>query len=172
MLKTRKETMKSTGLIKLVAGQAESRKVDLETGWGGAEHERDARIVEDDSEGGETGTENNDVEMDEIEDIEDEEIDEPVPVPTGKRKRATHKPPITPTRPTKKVSFAANPKDSKRARTTAGVMKKAEPVTLTSQPASSKIKSSKVANVRTGKATEKLTSSSKGEEAYDFGKFF
>jgi nuclear GTP-binding protein len=177
-LKTRKEMRKSTGLIKLVAGHVENRKVDIEAGWAGAEHEKDDQNEDEDDDGEETGTEDEedeDVELDDVEELEEdesEEDEEPVPAPSGKRKRPS-KSTASPAHPSKKVSFAADPKESKQARAAAGAAKKAAQATPKSKPVSSKLKASKVANVSTGKASQKSTAPSKGdEEAYDFGKFF
>jgi nuclear GTP-binding protein len=156
---------KSTGLVKLVAGHIESRKVDVEAAWEGADQEVDGQDDEDDDD--EAGSEEND-----DEDDEDEEDEEPVPAPIGKRKRP-EKTSAPPARPSKKVSFAADPKESKKARSAAGAAKKITPVTSKAKPVSSKLKPSKVANASAGKASQKSTMPSKaGEEAYDFGKFF
>jgi len=161
---------KSTGLVKLVAGHIESRKVDVEAAWEGADQEVDGQDDEDDDD--EAGSEENDDDGDEMEDDESEEDEEPVPAPIGKRKRP-EKTSAPPARLSKKVSFAADPKESKWARSAAGAAKKITPVTFKAKPVSSKLKPSKIANVSAGKASQKSTMPGKaGEEAYDFGKFF
>jgi len=177
-LNTRQEIRKSTGLIKLVAGQVENRKVDIGASWAGAELDEDKQNDDDDDDGEETGTddgEDENIGMDdvELEEDESEEDEEPVPAPAGKRKRL-NKSIVSPARPNKKVSFAADPKESKRARAAAGAAKKATPPVIPkSKLVPSKLKASKVANVSTGKTSQKSTAPSNGgEEAYDFGKFF
>jgi len=63
---------KSTGLVKLVAGHIESRKVDVEAAWEGADQEVDGQDDEDDDD--EAGSEENDDDGDEMEDDESEAL--------------------------------------------------------------------------------------------------
>lgn len=190
-LKTRREIRKSTGLVKLVAGSIESRRADVEGSWAGVKQTEDASEDEDEGEGDEAadeddsgsddddGEEAEDVEMEDLEDESSEEEEEPVLVPAGKRKRAGK---ITgpAARPSKKVAFAPDPKESKQARSAAGAAKKAivaapkpkSKPTLKPKPTAVPTKV-KAANVGHGKKSAVKTSPSKsGEEAYDFGKFF
>lgn len=167
---------RSTGLIKLVAGHIESRKADVETGWVGSDDhgdDTDEEQPEDTSDGDERAGSDGDVAIDDSEELDDdesEEDDEPAPAPTGKRKRLD-KPTGSPARPNKKVSFAAGPKESKRARA-AGSTKKPISTASKPRPMSSRLKTSRAANVNASKTSQKTTSSKGGEEAYDFGKFF
>jgi nuclear GTP-binding protein len=177
-LETRKEMRKRTGLVKLVAGHTDTRKVDVEARWVGAEYDGDDQsgeeVDKDENEEQAESDEDGNAMMDDLEDLghdEAEEDDEPQPAPTGKRKR-----PNTFTAPSalpnKKVAFAPDPKGSKRARA-AGSTKKAAPASLNSKPVSSKLKTSKLTIVSRKIVSQKSTSSSKGgNEAYDFGKFF
>lgn len=176
-LKPRKEMRKSTGLVKLVAGSIDGRKVDVEAEWTGLDRDGDNNGEGNDEENAseEAESDDEDVEMDNsAQDDEDEESDgeedeEPTPVLSGKRKR-TEKLTASVVRPTKKVSFAADPKGSKRARVLAGSAKKATPVAKNVKSVTPRAKPSKPANISSGK---KSPSSGKGaEEAYDFGKFF
>jgi nuclear GTP-binding protein len=166
---------RSTGLIKLVAGHVESRKADVETGWIGSDDhgdDADEEQPEDTADGDEQAGSDEDVETDDSEELDDdesEEDDEPAPAPTGKRKRLD-KPTGSPTRPNKKVSFAADSKESKRARA-AGSTKTPTSTAPKPRPVS-KPKTSRAANVNASKTSQKTTSSKGGEEVYDFGKFF
>jgi len=170
MLRTKKEMRKSRGLVKLIAGDIECRKVDVETAWAGLEPEGDDRDQDqdtgiEDDEGEDVGMNNEEFEED------DDGDDEPAPLPTGKRKRLD-KSTAPPPRPTKKVSFAADPKGSKRARTV-GSAKNTTQVIAKAKLVSSKLKSPKIVNVSAGKVSHKsMALSTGGEEAYDFGKFF
>lgn len=161
--------------MKLVPGHVESRKADVESGWVGVEHhkddsyEEDQEVGEDNDEQAGSDEEDEDVDADEFEepDDDDSEENELDSVPVGKRKRPS-KPTSPPALSNKKVSFAPDPKESKRARTAASVKKTTSPAPK-SRPVSSKLKTSKAINVRVSQASQK---SKAGEEAYDFGKFF
>lgn len=177
-LETRKEMRKRAGLVKLVAGHVDIRKVDIAAKWIGAEHDgddqSDEEVVDNDNDEQGESDEDDNVMMDDVEDIghnESDEDDEPAPAPTGKRKRRnTFTAPSAV--PNKKVAFAPDPKESKRARA-AGSTKKAAPPSLNSKPVSSKLKTSKPTNVGKRIASQKSISPSKGgDETYDFGKFF
>ncbi|KIM83958.1 hypothetical protein PILCRDRAFT_420239 [Piloderma croceum F 1598] len=175
-LETRKEMRKRIGLVKLVAGHTDIRKVDVEARWMGAEHDGDDQSdeeVDKDDEQAESDEDDN-VMMDDVEDLghdESEEDDEPPPAPTGKRKRRNTFTALS-ALPNKKVAFAPDPKESKRARA-AGSSKKAAPSSLNSKPVSSKLKTSKPTSVSRKIASQKSTPPSKGgDEVYDFGKFF
>lgn len=165
------------GLVRLAASQIESRKASIDAGWIGAERDGDDQLREDtDGNGNQTESdEDRDVEMDDsgVEDPEDDESDgedEPTPLPAraSKRKRletSTAPPP----RPSKKVSFASDPKESKRARAAASI-KKATPAVARSKSILLKTKPTKATNINSEKASQR--SGRGGEEAYDFGKFF
>jgi nuclear GTP-binding protein len=176
-LKTRKDMRRSTGLVKLIAGHVESRQADAEAGWAGVERDGDGRFGEeqeetDDGDDEQAGSaeEDEDVDFDEPDVDESEEDDEPAPAPAGKRKRP-EKSTGPPTHPNKKVSFAPDPKESKRARA-AGSVKKVTSPALKPRPVSSKLKTS-AANIKVSKVSQKSSSPRKGgEEAYDFRKFF
>ncbi|KZP15119.1 hypothetical protein FIBSPDRAFT_1048353 [Athelia psychrophila] len=184
-LKARKEMRKEGGLVKFVASPVESRRANVEGEWPGLKEEENSE--DENEEGG--SEEEEDVEMDdaEAEDSDEEEeedvdepmeepVEEPVPIVSGKQKRAGKK--LAPTRPAKKVAFAADPKESKQARSAAGAAgKKAVPPAKTPAKAAAPpaktpaapTATAKPANVPSGKKT---TATRGGEEAYDFGKFF
>ncbi|KAF7971036.1 hypothetical protein HWV62_22155 [Athelia sp. TMB] len=183
-LKTRKEMRKEGGLVKFTAAPVESRRVDVDGKWPGlTEEEEDSEDESmangEEESGSDEDDDEEDVEMDNAEALDAEEsdsdeeemqVEEPVPIASGKRKRADKKAAVV-TRPAKKVAFAADPKESKQARSAAGA--NAQKVTIPKKKAPPPAKkptqvAAKPANVPSGKKT--ITRG--GEEAYDFGKFF
>ncbi|KAJ7367887.1 hypothetical protein DFH08DRAFT_8310 [Mycena albidolilacea] len=185
-LQPRKDIRKARGLVKLTPGVVETRKAAVELPWAPEKHSGDdddeAEEEEDDGEAAE------DVEMDEesetVEEASDEVEEEPEP-PTAlsgkqKRKRAAEQAPT----PRKKVSFGADPKTSKQARSAGSLGQKPtsaaadaaakEKRPLKTAPAP-KTDVRKVANtaVKT-KASQKVAAaagSTPGQE-YNFGEFF
>lgn len=175
--------------MKYTAAPLESRKVDIDGKWPGLteaeEKDEDESMADGEEESGseeeEEEAEEEDVEMDEAEaldaedsdsDEEEMEAEEPLPIVSGKRKRADKKAAVV-TRPTKKVAFAADPKESKQARSVAGskVHKATIPAKKLPPPSKKPIATqvaAKPANVPSGKKA----GTRGGEEAYDFGKFF
>ncbi|OCH95890.1 hypothetical protein OBBRIDRAFT_441971 [Obba rivulosa] len=205
-LPTRKEMRKSKGVVKMKAGAFEVRRVVLDASWFGSDEEtgnesdlegedeevdeledEDLADLDDDGDVHEDGESIEEDEEDELEDTGDEEEEEEeVPPPSGKRKRGTKVAP--PSRPAKKVAFAAEPKGTKQARAAAGakgVLKAASKakkhdkpvVTATSVPPKKELKGkkpvvkkpTKVANISKKSA---VSQAQDGEEAYDFKKFF
>lgn len=176
-LKTRKEMRKGGGLVKYTAASAESRRANVEGEWPGL---KEAEASEDESE--EVSSEEEDVEMNDAEDSEEdsdedaeedesmeEPIEDPKPILSGKLKRADKK--STPVvRPAKKVAFAADPKQSKQARSASGATQKKAVMLakVVAKKPTVPTATVKVANVPSGKKTATLGR----EEAYDFGKFF
>ncbi|EJF63073.1 hypothetical protein DICSQDRAFT_83967 [Dichomitus squalens LYAD-421 SS1] len=136
-LATRKELRKAGGLVKLRAGEVDTRRVVLDAGYfvsssddGMDGDEEDGGAVDDADEVGLEGeesdegdyvsdeVEDSDEEDDEDEEDEDEGVDElESPPPRGKRKRILSK---APARPAKRVAFAVEPKNTKQARSAAG----------------------------------------------------
>ncbi|KAH9950048.1 hypothetical protein B0H21DRAFT_21208 [Amylocystis lapponica] len=130
-LAIRKELRRRSGVVKLAAAEAETRRLVLDMPWVSAEHEDvdygdeeegeamedaegDGSDKEDDEEDAEDGS------AEEDEEDEDEDEDEaPVP-PSVKRKRGPAKATPAPARPVKKVAFSVDPKSSKQARSAAG----------------------------------------------------
>ncbi|TFK56257.1 hypothetical protein OE88DRAFT_1652921 [Heliocybe sulcata] len=117
-LKTRKELVKSVSLVKMIPGAMEDRMPVLEENWIGEEGEEED---EEDEEAEEDELVEEDEEVDsDVEELsggdEDEDDDEEIPAPApGKRKR-TEKASTRKAPPTKKISFAPLPKESKQAR--------------------------------------------------------
>ena len=171
-LEARKEMRKRIGLVKLTACHIDVRKIDVEARWAGLEQDGDDKSEEEqeecDKQDG-SDSEDDNVDVDEHNDSEDD--DEPAPAPASKRKRRNISAAPS-TRPNKKVAFAPDPKESRRARAAGSA--KATPLSLSSKPVSSKMKPLKPANISTKTASQKSTVSldKGGEEAYDFGKFF
>ncbi|KAI0775469.1 GNL3L/Grn1 putative GTPase-domain-containing protein [Irpex lacteus] len=172
-LPTRKELRASTGLVKLKALDTDERQLTVEAKWAGDEDSEDDES-EDEGEG-------RDEEDDESEDDEDEE---PEPVMT-KRKRGPVK--DVDARPTKKVAFSAEPKNTKQARKAGSLLAKAK---TDSAPAKSALKTAtkvpkakaqstskaapvakKAANAPSKKSAAPASGGGGGDE-YDFGKFF
>ncbi|KZT74532.1 hypothetical protein DAEQUDRAFT_197091 [Daedalea quercina L-15889] len=126
-LQTRKEMRKSSGVVKMSAGEAESREVAFNVPYFGAEEDEDKddgtdEEVDELERSGDDVTgdedEDEDASEDDEEENEDKEDGDEVPVPAaGKRKRAAQKVPL---RPAKKVAFAAEPRGTKQARSAAG----------------------------------------------------
>ncbi|CCM03995.1 uncharacterized protein FIBRA_06151 [Fibroporia radiculosa] len=203
-LSMRKDLRKAAGLIRLITGKIEDRKVALDAPWRDSENSDDGESDadeddedEDEADGvdddasvdlEEDSAGDDDEEDDEEEEEEDEEEEEPLP-PIGKRKRGIAKASAPPPRPVKKVAFAADPKESKQARSKAGAagsqaaarkLKQKADMPVKTKPAKApakkakaaptKIPAQKVANTASKKAV--VPSGEKGEEAYDFKKFF
>ncbi|KZT12640.1 uncharacterized protein LAESUDRAFT_766146 [Laetiporus sulphureus 93-53] len=134
-LPTRKEMRKAGGIVKLKAGESESRRVVLDVSWIGSNdsgngsgvdedegEEGDEPLGEDASidveeESGDEEEESGDEDDDDEEEDESEEDEEARPALKGKRKRAAA--PVL-ARPAKKVAFAPEPKGTKQARSAAG----------------------------------------------------
>ncbi|KAH8829794.1 GNL3L/Grn1 putative GTPase-domain-containing protein [Flagelloscypha sp. PMI_526] len=159
VLVPRKELRKSgKGIVKLVASSVESRNVDLERLWT-EEEDSDASDEENEEEEGFSISAPLDTEQDSSESDEDEESEEEVaPLPPvshkQKRKRADPEDGDREEAPQqkKKVSFAADPKESKVARKAGSLKAKAKP----KKPLRSTSKSG----------------GAEAEEGYDFSKFF
>ncbi|KAJ7067927.1 hypothetical protein C8F01DRAFT_581849 [Mycena amicta] len=165
-LQTRKELRKARGLVKLKCGAVETRRAILDQSW-------TPDTVEDDEED-EASDDEEEASMEQDEDDEDESSDgsddSAPPIVSGKqkRKRAVEK---AASLPRKKVSFGADPKSSKKARSAAGAAQQPS-----SQKAPVKMKTAapkKVANapVKT-KASQKAATGAGGSQAYNFGEFF
>ncbi|KAI0751234.1 hypothetical protein C8Q80DRAFT_1097952 [Daedaleopsis nitida] len=139
-LSTRKELRKAGGLVKLRPCDTDTRKVVLDGSYfissddeGMDADEEDAGTVSDADEVGlvdelsegdyvsdeEEGSEDEEGDVDDEgeEDEDEEEEAEASPPPRGKRKRVLAK---APARPAKRVAFAAEPKNTKQARSAAG----------------------------------------------------
>jgi nuclear GTP-binding protein len=129
-LKTRKEMRKGGGLVRLIAGEIESRKVAIEEPWShvkedesdddgdgddedGMDMDEDGEEVEDD--GIDDSGEDDDDDEDEDEDEDEDADDEPSPPISSKRKRKRAAE-ISSVLPSKKVAFALDPKGSKQSR--------------------------------------------------------
>lgn len=199
-LKLRKEMRKTEGLVKFVPGEIEGRKALIHDPWAGSVEDED-----DEDEDGDNEEASDEVADEEEEDDEDESDEEPEPEPepappvSGKQKRK-----LAADRssgpPHKKVAFAADPKESKQARS-AGSRKGQAPMDTPRAKAVSKPKTSPLKKVSAAKATvekpkavvekkekerkvanvapvktkasqKSVAKSASGEEAYDFGKFF
>ncbi|KAI0352721.1 P-loop containing nucleoside triphosphate hydrolase protein [Trametes cingulata] len=202
-LSTRKELRKAGGLVKLRPGAIEERKTTLDTSYFVSS---DDEGVEGDEEDGSALDDSDDVDLDEDESVdsyaseededededEDDEMDEdeaPPSPPNGKRKRGPTKA-AAPSRPAKKVAFAADPKGTKQARSAAGAKGsalKAAAKSAADKPAKKALKASalkkaaaakpppakKIANSSTGSKKASAASAAKdGEVAYDFKQFF
>ncbi|KAI0676739.1 hypothetical protein C8Q78DRAFT_1073527 [Trametes maxima] len=207
-LSTRKELRKAGGLIKLRASPVDTRKAVLDASY----------FIDSDDEGDE-GDEEEGAGLDETDDVdldgdasveeyvsdedegegedddeeEEDEDEEPPSPPRGKRKRGAAKA-VEPTRPAKKVAFAAEPKGTKQARSVAGAKgataakpkskpaddkpaKKAAKASAVKKTAAAPAKpasAKKVANSSTGKkgVTAATPAAKDGEVAYDFKQFF
>ncbi|EMD40973.1 hypothetical protein CERSUDRAFT_111546 [Gelatoporia subvermispora B] len=188
-LPSRKDMRKNKGVVKMKAGDIEARQVIVDASWLESDDEGNESDVEDEDED-EDGFEDEDsedleedgasVEEDELDEDEDEEDedeeDEEVPPLSGKRKRGVKAAP--PSRPAKKVAFAAEPKGTKQARAAAGAKGslKASPK-VTSVPPKKELKSKKPvlkkpAKVANASKKPAASQAKNGEEAYDFKKFF
>lgn len=181
-LPTRKERRKTEGLAKVSASSTETRRIALEKPW--VVQEESARDDDDEDVGGEEEVDDEEDEgEDESEDIgsvdsEEDEEDEEVSVPpAGKRKRAAaSKAASAP--PPKRVAFAAEPKNTKQARSAAGArgsvkkdVKSTAAASRKSAVASAKpVPARKVANATPAKKA--VAAAAGGEEAYDFKSFF
>ncbi|KAI9063457.1 P-loop containing nucleoside triphosphate hydrolase protein [Trametes sanguinea] len=193
-LTTRKELRKAGGLVKLRPGAIDSRRTLLEEPYF---VDSEDEGVEGDEEEGAALDDSDDDELDEEEDVdsyasdedeededgEDEEDDDPSP-PSGKRKRAATKT-AAPSRPAKKVAFAAEPKGTKQARSAAGAKgaaaakakptKAAEAKSAVKKAAKAATKPAPAARNVANSATGKKSAASAvkdGEVAYDFKQFF
>ena len=162
---------KGGGLVRLVAGEVETRRADVEASWEGVNDEsdedenNDEEIHDEEGEGdGEDGEEDEDVEMDGEEDEDEEEM---IPlVPTKNHKQASSKLTAPPALIRKRVTFAAKPKEPRSTRK-AGSLKKvqAKPVVR-----ATKMGGPRAANVGPKKVSQQ--SSSEGAQTYDFAQFF
>jgi len=178
-LKTRQEMRATSGLVKLRALEIEHRLVDLEHEWFAAEgdgssEERDdiEKLAED------QGSENGES-MDSEEDNERREIDED-PTPSSHKRKLKTSPLLQ--RPTKKVAFAEEPKDTKQARSAAGAQghakAKTSKVPAKNSQASKKPASDRPPNVvptaanRSSKHLKHHLHSTSEEQPYDFSLFF
>ncbi|KAI0092525.1 P-loop containing nucleoside triphosphate hydrolase protein [Irpex rosettiformis] len=181
-LLTRRELRASSGLVRMKPLDTEERKLAVEEKWVGGEGSDDS------NEDGLGAEEDEDAEEDD--DEEDEEVndedEEPEP-PASKRKRGLAK--EASARPTKKVAFSAEPKDTKQARRAAGargsLLGKAQkapgPEKFASKTRVAKaakvaekvktIAAKKAANTPSKKPAA-AAESDRGDDAYDFGKFF
>ncbi|KAH9843741.1 uncharacterized protein C8Q71DRAFT_12337 [Rhodofomes roseus] len=196
-LETRKEMRKSRGSVKMSPGEVESREVALGVPYFGNEDEDeddegdDGEVDQLDQSSEQEGDEDEEAsdEDEDDEEEEDEEDEEPAPA-AGKRKRAAQK---SPSRPAKKVAFAAEPKGTKQARSAAGaagsklsaaqakspqakpqakakVAPHAKPTKAPKKMPSIASAMKKIANPK--KATQPSSTTKDGEETYDFSKFF
>lgn len=133
-LKTRKEMRTSLGLVKMAPGTLEDRMPVLEESWIGEsesdeEQEEGGGVVDgEEDEPDEDASEGEGEDEDEDEDVSDDEEVSPDEVPSpapGKRKRtanvSTKKTP-----PSKKVAFAALPKESKQSRSAGSMQGKSK----------------------------------------------
>ncbi|KAI0366432.1 P-loop containing nucleoside triphosphate hydrolase protein [Pilatotrama ljubarskyi] len=205
-LPTRKELRKAGGLVKLRPGAIDDRKTTLDASYfvnsddegnDGDEEDGpalddtdDVDLDEDASVDSYASGEDEEDDDDEDEDEMDEDEDEAPPTPPGgKRKRGVAKT-AAPSRPTKKVAFAADPKGTKQARSAAGAKgsaMKAAAKGAADKPAKKAVKASalkkaaaakpppakKVANSSSGSKKASAVSAAKdGEVAYDFKQFF
>ncbi|KAF8211548.1 hypothetical protein K438DRAFT_1807499 [Mycena galopus ATCC 62051] len=178
-LQTRKDMRKARGLVKLTCGAVETRKVALELPWvpeSSGKDDEDEEEAEEELDDGEV----EDVDMDEDEEEEADEEDSDIaeeelpPALSGKqkRKRAAEKEPA----PRKKVSFGADPKTSKQARS-AGSLRKQPTAAAKDKPLKTAApkKDRKVANtaVKTKQQLQKSAAAggTPGQE-YNFGEFF
>ncbi|GLB33406.1 putative GNL3L/Grn1 putative GTPase [Lyophyllum shimeji] len=195
----RTQLRKSSGLVKLVTGEVDTRKVFLDEPW-----LKEAEVTSDEDEDEDEemevngsigdGEEDDEDDADEEEDEEEEEDDEdededeeeevPPPPSRNQKRKLVNEPSTTPVR--KKVAFAPDPKSSKQAGKAGASKGKApeKPTTIktkplapnpvtkhNSKPAGGKAQR-RVANVGAGgKATTKGPDAD-GDTAYDFGKFF
>jgi len=177
--RTRKEMQKAGGLVRIVPGEVEKRKVVLETPFVAEERESG-------SDNGDTGEddvdEDDDEEDEEVDGNEDEDEDDaseediPTPALTGKRKRIAA---ATTALPSKKVAFAAgtrNPKERAQARSgkPAKQATSAKPSPKQGAPAKSSLKKAvpvKVSNAKPSTKAKKDASAGAGD-AYDFDQFF
>jgi nuclear GTP-binding protein len=183
-LQPRKDIRKARGLVKLTPGVVETRKAAVELPW---TPEKNSGDNDEEAEEKDDGEAAEDVEMDEeesetLEEASDEVEEEPEPSTAlsgkQKRKRAAEQAPT----PRKKVSFGADPKTSKQARSAGSLVQKPasaaaaakEKRSLKTAPAP-KTDVRKVANtaVKT-KASQKMaaTAGSTPGQEYNFGEFF
>ncbi|KAL7282022.1 hypothetical protein ACG7TL_003489 [Trametes sanguinea] len=195
-LAPRKELRKAGGLVKLRPGAIDSRRTLLEEPYfadsedegdeeGSALDDSDDDLDEEDEDEDEDEDDEESDEEEEDEDEIEEDDDEPLSPPNGKRKRAAAKT-AAPSRPAKKVAFAAEPKGTKQARSAAGAKgaaaakakaasKAAEAKAAVKKTAKAAAKPApaprKVANSATGKKSA-ASAVKDGEVAYDFKQFF
>lgn len=138
VLGTRKEMRKGAGLVKLVPGEVETRKVVLDVPWMGAvveegeeDGEGDEEVRDDgglegddededdddeDADGEEDEVDEDEDELDEDEDDENDENAHPPPAAAGKRKRQRESQPTA--RPSKKVAFSTTTSKVRKSRPT------------------------------------------------------
>ncbi|KAF8632398.1 hypothetical protein AX17_004839 [Amanita inopinata Kibby_2008] len=204
-LRTRKEMRRAGGLVKLSASEMELREVALEEPYMKEEDQgEDEESDEDEMSAGSEEMEDSDINAEETEDAEsdmDEGMEEASDKDAGdeyeavsqslsKRQKRKRMAEPAPNLPSKKVTFATEPRGTKQARVAlsskADIREKpAIPKKISGTPKASKtsarprvsVKSSepsaKVANTAGSKA--KLKSAEKGaagEQGYDFGKYF
>ncbi|EIN10256.1 hypothetical protein PUNSTDRAFT_99645 [Punctularia strigosozonata HHB-11173 SS5] len=206
-VQSRRERRKSggKGVVKMAPGSVDERKVAVDAPWdededdeNGSDEDEDVEMhVDDDADEEEADESSDEDEVDEeVDDEEDEEEEEEEAEdedpPAGKRKRASQA--VFPSRPTKKVAFAAptkgrGPKASSKP--SAPQLKSAPKSAL--KPPTKSLKAAKLAKpTATKRAPTKPTTTAPapkskpanatgkkktsavapGEEAYDFGKFF
>ncbi|KAF4616168.1 hypothetical protein D9613_011422 [Agrocybe pediades] len=197
-LPTRKERRKAGGLVKLSAGEPDSRQATLEEHWASLQDsedeeesdpdEADAQGMDIDDEEEDEAEEDDDDEEDNDEEDEDEEEEEeeeiaPPPVSSKqKRKRAVE---AAPERPSKKVAFAPPSKQKKAAPVKHTPSKPTQQPLKSAQAPPKKVAKVKPAPAKADNKPKVANTSSKtktksaaakkddsGPEAYDFGKFF
>ena len=142
-LQSRKEKMMSGGVVKMMPGALETRKVELTAGWVEDEEEEDEDddeedvVVHEEDVDGDDDEEMDDAEEgDKEEEEEEEEISPPPPPPTkGKRKASTT---LQPTKSSKKAAVASEsssiPKPSKTSSKKVAFAAPASPSTTKESP--------------------------------------
>ena len=179
---TRREMRKARGLVRIVCGEAERRRIALDVpfvvedgegeseGGQGSVREEDDEDEENDEDGGEDEEGDDEDDLETREDWEGEADELPAPL-TGKRKRKTAAAATSAARPNKKVTFAAGTQDHKERQQPRSTLKSA--IKATSKPASKASKHTPRRAVPTEvTAVKAKTSVSKETGAYDFEQFF
>ncbi|TDL29595.1 hypothetical protein BD410DRAFT_758560 [Rickenella mellea] len=182
----RKMLRKCTGLVKMVAGALEERRLMLDAPWangsigGGDENSEDEDgdegDIDDEMEWSDEDGDGEDEDMSDDAEIDDEEEKDPQPLPSGKRKR-TEKTMSTAAAPAaKKVAFAPHPKGTKQARSalskdTGASQQKSTKKTPTSASQPAKPKSNlkpkptpKIANASSKSSKAKKPPASQGDD--------
>ncbi|KAJ7265837.1 hypothetical protein B0H12DRAFT_1099727 [Mycena haematopus] len=170
-LQTRKDMRKARGLVKLTSGAMETRKASIDLPWAPEKDSEGDDEAEEEQDGGEIEEEAG---MDEEEAENSDDAEEELEPPTAlsgkqKRKRAAEKAPP----PRKKVSFGADPKTSKQARSAGSLLRKPTAAAAKEKPL--KISApKKVANtvVKTKQSQKGGAPSSVPGQEYNFGEFF
>ncbi|KAG6918214.1 hypothetical protein DXG01_015807 [Tephrocybe rancida] len=180
----RKDLRKAVGIVKLVSGEVDARKANLQEPYLKEEQvEEDADNDEmevNDVEGNEDDEEE---EVEEEDDDEEDEEDVPPPSSQKQKRKRTNEPLAAP--PAKKVAFGPDPKESKQARKAASTKAKTQtkpPLkskptlpTATASKGTSKPATMippKIANVAAKSKAGAQGGVAGANEAYDFGKFF